>query len=153
MCVWKEVWALSPSNAVLLPVSMVTAARRLQNGIFNLLLCLWVFNSWSLMLFCKLSCGHGGCYLLWSSLTFWFPFALLGDWGHLNQGRWGRREAVCQMSISMALGMCPSAGLCKLSNFCLQAERRKRRWPPWTASWCRRTVGKVTKFYTISSFS
>lgn len=42
MCVKKEVWVLPPSDALLLPVNMVSAAKRLQSGIFNLVLRLWV---------------------------------------------------------------------------------------------------------------
>lgn len=43
MCVKTELWALPLSDALLLPVSMATAARRLRNGIFNHLLCLQMY--------------------------------------------------------------------------------------------------------------
>ena len=43
MCVKTEFWALPLSDALLLPVSMATAARRLRNGIFNHLLCLQMY--------------------------------------------------------------------------------------------------------------
>lgn len=114
MCVKKEVWTLPPSDAVSLLVNMLTAARRLQNGIFNILICLWVYLIPDPHVYLQALTWPWRCCLLWSSLIFWFPaqLALPGDLGHLNQGRWERREAICQMSISRALGRCPSSRLC-----------------------------------------